>query len=280
MPGFFTSIFTYTFLWHALLASLLSSILFGVAGTYVVTRRMVFLTGGVTHASFGGLGLAFFLGFNPGWGAMLFCILAAIGVEYFTQKGNLRNDSAIAILWAGGTALGILFIYLTPGYAPSLMAYLFGSILTVTRTDIFTMGIASALVLAGYLLVYRQIIVVAFDESWARSMRMPVGIINYGMMVVVAVVIVIGIKSAGILLVVSLMSLPQAIAGLFFVQYNGVVFGSMVVSFLAMVSGIALSYYLNLPSGASIILVLSVLYGLLRLVRWLLPSPIRYRMFL
>lgn len=280
MPDFFTSVFQYTFLTHALLASFLSSILFGVAGTYVVTRRMVFLTGGITHASFGGLGLAFFLGFNPGWGAMVFCILAAVGVEFFTRGGNLRNDSAIAILWAAGTALGIIFIYLTPGYAPGLMAYLFGSILTVTPVDLWVMVVASVTIVTAYLVFFSYIVTVAFDESWARSMRLPVDTINYTMMVVVATVIVIGIKSAGILLVVSLMSLPQAIASLFFRRYNYIVFGSMVVSFIAMVSGIALSYYLNLPSGASIILVLSALYGILSVIKLVLPAPIRYRLFL
>ena len=138
---FIGEIFQYKFLTHAALACLLCGVACGMIGTYVVCRRLVFLSGGITHASFGGIGMAYYFGANPLLGALLFAVLSALGIETFTARKQIREDSAIGLLWSLGMAIGIIFIYLTPGYAPNLMSFLFGNILSVTGTDIFWMGV-------------------------------------------------------------------------------------------------------------------------------------------
>ncbi|MBE0666673.1 MAG: metal ABC transporter permease, partial [Bacteroidales bacterium] len=134
------NIFAYTFVLKSLAGALFASITAGLVGTYIVSRRLVFLSGGITHASFGGIGLGYYLGVNPVAGAALFGLSSALGIEYLSSKGKMREDSAIGILWAFGMAIGIIFIYMTPGYAPNLMSYLFGSILTVTWGDLIALG--------------------------------------------------------------------------------------------------------------------------------------------
>src|SRR5512133_2765564 len=159
------SLFEYGFVIKGLLGALFASITAGLAGTYVVSRRMVFLSGGITHASFGGIGIGYFLGINPVVGAAVFGIMSALGVEYLSVRQKIREDSAIGILWAFGMAIGIIFIYLTPGYTPNLMGYLFGSILTVTNADLFALGIMSVVLLAWFGILYRTILYISFDEE-------------------------------------------------------------------------------------------------------------------
>ena len=129
-------IFEYVFFRNALIGLILVSIASAIVGTYVVTRRMMFVAGGVTHASFGGLGVAYYLGINPVVGAGVFAVASALGVEWATYRRTLREDSAISVIWSAGMALGILFVFLTPGYVPELQSFLFGNILTITATDL------------------------------------------------------------------------------------------------------------------------------------------------
>ena len=163
----FLELLKYTFFQHALLASVLMSLSCGIIGTYIVSRRMVFISGGITHASFGGVGLGYFLGFPPLAGAAVFAVLAALATENLTRRKVLRNDSIIAIMWSLGMALGIIFVYLTPGYAPNLMSFLFGSIMTVTATDLWFMLALALTVSLLFIVLYRPILYVSFDEQLA-----------------------------------------------------------------------------------------------------------------
>ena len=147
-------LFSYGFIQHALLAGLLMSVACGITGTYIVTRRMVFISGGITHASFGGVGIGYFMGFPPLAGAAVVAVLAALTTENLTRRKVLRNDSIIAILWSLGMAIGIIFVYLTPGYAPNLMSFLFGSIITVSSTDLWLMLALALTVSAVFILFY------------------------------------------------------------------------------------------------------------------------------
>lgn len=122
---FFYELFQYRFLTHATLACLLCGLACGMVGTYVVCRRLVFLSGGITHSSFGGIGIAYYFGLNPIAGAFCFAVLSAFGIEAFTAGKRIREDSAIGLIWSLGMAVGIIFVYLTPGYAPNLMSFLF-----------------------------------------------------------------------------------------------------------------------------------------------------------
>ena len=257
-----TELFQYDFFTNALIAALLASVSCGIIGTYIVARRMVFIGGGITHASFGGIGIAYFLGLNPILGAAVFAVLSAFGINYFTHKGNIRQDSSIAIWWSLGMAIGIIFISLTPGYAPNLMSFLFGSILTVTQSDLIFMGTISFLVVLLFIFFFRLVMMIAFDEEFARARNLPVNLFNYLLMALSALAIVASIRVSGVILVLSLLTLPQATANLFTKKFKSIMIASILIGFAGMLSGLFLSYYTDMPSGATIILVLTTFFGL------------------
>ncbi|MBE0641620.1 MAG: metal ABC transporter permease, partial [Bacteroidales bacterium] len=187
----------YGFFQNALVASMLASIACGLAGAYVVSRRMVFLSGGISHASFGGIGLAFFLGIYPPLGALVFAVASAMLIQYLSDRQEVRNDSAVGILWSAGMAVGIIFVYLTPGYVPNLMTYLFGNILTVGPADLWMLGLAAILAVAAFIGFFPLVLAVAFDENYARVRHVPARLINYLLMALVALTIVTSIRVAG-----------------------------------------------------------------------------------
>lgn len=258
---------SYGFIQHAILAALLMSVACGIIGTYIVARRMVFISGGITHASFGGVGIGYFLGFPPLAGAAVVAVLAALTTENLTRRKVLRNDSIIAILWSLGMAIGIIFVYLTPGYAPNLMSFLFGSIITVTSTDLWLMLALALAVSAVFILFYKPILYVSFDEQFARIRGIPVMFINYLLIVLVALTIVLSIRTAGIILVLSVLTIPQNISNLFTNRFSHIMIGSVIIGFLASILGLILSYYLDIPSGATIIFTLVILYLAARLIK-------------
>ncbi len=264
-----TGILSYEFVLHALEAALLASISCGFIGAYIVARRMVFISGGITHASFGGIGLGYFLGINPILGAAVFSILSAFGIRIVSKQTDIREDSAIGILWSFGMAVGIIFIYLTPGYAPNLMSYLFGSILTVTPTDLAMMGILAVVTVVIFLMFYRTILFISFDEEYARSHNAPVETFNYLMLTLVALVIVINIRVAGIILVISYLTIPQSTANLFVNDLKKIIFLSTIISFSGSVAGLFISYYYNIPSGATIIFVFVLIFMIARFLQYL-----------
>lgn len=256
--NFIAEIFQYKFLAHAALACLLCGIACGIIGTYVVCRRLVFLSGGITHASFGGIGMAYYFGANPLLGALIFSILSAWGIETFTSRKQIREDSAIGLIWSLGMAIGIIFIYLTPGYAPNLMSFLFGNILSVTSTDIVWMAIVDAVILLIFATMYRPILYVAFDREYARSQNFPTRIISYLMATLVAITIVISIRVVGIVLLISLLTIPAVIGNLISKSFNRILIYGSVIAALSAFAGLYISYKTNIPSGASTIFVLTL----------------------
>lgn len=250
----------YAFFQHALIGSILTAIACGMVGTYVVARRLVFISGGITHASFGGLGLGFYLGTNPIWMALLFSVLSAFGVEWASKTQNIREDSAIAGVWSLGMALGVIFIFLTPGYTPNLSAFLFGNILTITTSDLIWMGVLALLLIGLFSLFLREIVYVAFDRDFAVTQGLPVRFIEYVMMFFIAVTIVFSIRLVGIMLLMSMLTLPQICMNIFTSDFKKIIWGSIAIGFLACVTGLFLSYFFNVPSGAFIILVLVVFF--------------------
>ena len=263
----FLQLFQYGFIQQAFLAALLMSITCGIIGTYIVSRRMVFISGGITHASFGGVGIGYFFGFPPLAGAALFAVLAALTTENLTRKKVLRNDSIIAIMWSLGMALGIIFVYLTPGYAPNLMSFLFGSIITVTKTDLWLMFALAVTVSIFFTLLFKPILYVAFDEQFARTRGIPVMLINYLLIILVALTIVLSIRVAGIILVLSVLTIPQNIANLFTNRFSQIMTGSIILGLIASVLGLVISYYLDIPSGATIIFTLVLMYLAARFIK-------------
>lgn len=259
-------LFQYDFFTNALLAAFFVAIACGIIGTYIVARRLVFIGGGITHASFGGIGLAYFLGLNPLLGAAVFAVLSAFGINYFTIRGKIRQDSSIAIWWSLGMALGIIFVALTPGYAPNLMSFLFGSILTVTTADLIFIGMVTVLVVALFVSFFRLIVTISFDEEFAAARNLPVQLFNYLLMAITALVIVVSIRVSGVILVLSLLTLPQATANLFTKKFGFIMLLSIGIGFVGMLIGLYLSYYTNMPSGATIILVMTAFFGIGKLV--------------
>lgn len=269
-------LFQYNFFTNALMAALLASVTCGIAGTYIVTRRMVFISGGITHASFGGIGIAYFLGLNPVLGAAVFSILSAMGIEFVSSRTNVREDSAIGILWSLGMALGIIFIFLTPGYAPNLMSYLFGSILTVGPTDLWLMaalGLFLAVFFTGF---YHMILFIAFDEEYARAHKAPVQLFKYLLISLVAITIVLNIRVVGIILVISFLTIPQSTANLFTNNFRSIIFLSILIGIIGSVTGLMISYYWNIPSGATIIFTFVLIFGIAKAIQSLMiKSDIR-----
>ncbi len=258
------ALFNFEFFRNAFLAAFMASVTCGIIGTYIVSRRIVFISGGITHASFGGIGMGYYFGFNPILGAVAFGILSALGIELFTKRADLREDSAIAILWSLGMALGVIFIFLTPGYAPNLMNYLFGNILTVSKGDLMFLLFLSVFVIVFFLVFYRMIIFVSFDEEFALTNNAPVRLFNSLLISLVALTIVLNIRVVGIILVMSLLTIPQAIANLFTKRFDVMMFYSIGFGFLGSVAGLAFSYLYDIPSGAAIIFTLVVLYGIIK----------------
>ncbi len=258
------SIFQYDFIIKGLLGAVFASITAGLAGTYIVSRRMVFLSGGITHASFGGIGIGYFIGINPVIGAAVFGILSALGVEYLSVRHKIREDSAIGILWAFGMAIGIIFIYLTPGYSPNLMSYLFGSILTVSNADIMALGIMSVVLILYFLIFYRAILYISFDESYARTYSSYVDIFKYITTSLMALTIVLNIRMAGVVLVLSLLTIPPNIAMIFTRVYFRIVLWSVVAGFAGTATGYVISYFAGIPVGATIIFTLVIIWGIVK----------------
>ncbi len=258
MIEFIREIFEYRFLGNAALACLLAGVACGIMGTYIVCRRLVFLSGGITHASFGGIGLAWYLGFDPIAGAGVFAVLSALGLEALSQRMKVREDSAVGILWSVGMALGTLFVFLTPGYAPNLMTFLFGNLLTITPSDLVVLTVLAVVLGVVFTLFYRPILYMAFDRGYARTQGMPVGWVGGGMMVLAALTIVLCIRIVGIVLLISLLTLPAVIAGSFTRSYRKMTAAACGISALGSLAGLFISYQTDIPSGASIILVLAV----------------------
>ncbi|GHV23535.1 zinc ABC transporter permease [Clostridia bacterium] len=250
----------YTFFQNALLGSLFTCIACGIVGSYIVARRLVFISGGITHASFGGLGLGFYLGVNPIFSALVFSIASAFGVEWLSKKQGIREDSAIAAFWALGMALGVICIFLTPGYAPNISAYLFGNILTVTGTDIWFAGSFACVLTLLFIRHFNSILYVAFDREFAQTKGLKTALIENLMMVAIAVCIVSSIRLIGIMLLMSLMTVPQMTANLFTSKFKNIILYSIGMGIAGCFSGLFISYYLNVPSGAAIIFVQVILF--------------------
>lgn len=256
---FFYDIFEYRYLANALLAAIFAGITSGIIGTYIVSRRLVFLCGGVTHASFGGLGIALYAGINPLIGALTFAILSALGIEWASTNGKIREDSAIGIVWSIGMAIGALFMSLTPGYTSGdLSSYMFGSIITVTTGDIKAMGVLTLLCILGVVFWWRSIMYMAFDRSFSSSQGIATRTTSYALMIVVAIAIVMAIRIMGIVLLLSLFTIPAVTANSITKSYASISLWATVIATLSAVAGLVMSYNWEIPPGTSIIFTLTI----------------------
>ena len=252
--------FQYTFMRNAIYAGILASIIFGVIGTYVVVKRIVFISGGIAHASFGGVGLAFYLGWNPLIGASIFAVISALGVGTVGKKTLQREDTAIGIVWAVGMALGAFFYYITPGYLPSPSSFLFGNLLMIRITDIYLLLILAVILLITVILFYHKLQAVSFDEEFSQVVGISTTAVYLLLLVLVAFSIVFLIKFVGIILVIAMLAIPASISSEVTHDLRKIMGYSSLLSLTFVLSGLWLSYQWNLPAGPTIVLLAGIVF--------------------
>ena len=255
----------YQFFINALIGVVLISAAAAVIGTYVVARRLVAVAGGITHSCFGGLGLGCYLGVSPMAVAGVFAVASALGVEWLSTRQRLREDSAIAVIWAVGMAIGVLFVFLTPGFVPELNSFLFGNILTISALDLWIFGAYLVVLAAFFLWQRRAIVACAFDVDFATVSHLPVRAINTTMIILVSVCIVLTIRLVGVMLLMSMLSRPQLTAEVYAHRFNRIMGISVVVSLLCSVGGLLLGTVVDVPCSALIVIVMAAAFFLARL---------------
>ncbi len=265
----------FEFMRNALLAGLLASIMCGVIGTFVVVNRIVFISGGIAHAAYGGIGLAFFFGFSYLMGILGFSLLVAAIMAAVSLKTRQRADTIIGVLWAVGMALGVILLDLTPGYNVDLMSYLFGSILTVPRSDLWLMLIIDGLVVLTVSYFYHDLVSLSYDEEFARVRGVPTKILYFLLMAMIALSVVMVIQVVGLILVIALLTIPPYISEKFSGSLLGMMFYSVLLNVFFTTVGLWLSYTFNLTSGASIIMVAATCFFVSILLEHLWPKQRR-----
>jgi zinc transport system permease protein len=265
----------YEFMRNALAAGLLASVICGIMGTLVVVNRIVFLSGGIAHAAYGGIGLSFFLGWPYMVGTLGFSLAAAMVMAAVSLKARHRADTIIGVIWALGMACGIILLDLTPGYNVDLMSYLFGSILTVPVSDLWIMLIVGALIAGFTIYFYKDLLAISYDEEFARVRGVPIRALYFGLIGMLAVTIVMVIQVVGLILVIALLSIPPFIVEKYAKSLFQMMVGSSLLGAFFTISGLWLSYAFNLTSGASIIMVAAITFFLFFLTDRLMISSRR-----
>lgn len=260
---------------NALLAGALASVLCGVVGTFVVLKRLVSISGGVAHAAFGGLGAAYWAGLDPRLGAVAVAAASAVGLGFLDGRRARGQDAAIGVLWAVGMAAGLVFLHLTPGYAPNLLGFLFGNILMVSVADLWLAVGADVVVLVLLALYGKELVAVAFDEECARLQGVPVRVHSILLLVLVALSVVVLLQLVGIVLVIALLTIPPLIAQRVARSLAATIATSIAVGLVLTVGGLLISYRLDLPSGPTMVLLGAAGLGLaqLRRPRAVRPTP-------
>ena len=253
-------ILQFEFMRNALLAAVLVSVACGVVGTYVVVKKIVFISGGISHTAFGGVGLGYLIGINPILAAIPFSILAALGIGAVSRKSEVSEDTAIGVVWTVGMALGIIFMNLRAGYAPDLMSYLFGSILTVPRSDLIIMLALDLVVVVTVLCFYREFSSISFDEEFAGVVGVPARGLYLLLLCLVALSVVVLIRVVGVILVIALLTMPTAICRQFTHDLRRLMVLSALMGIVLTVAGLWLSYALDVASGPTIVLVLALVF--------------------
>lgn len=267
MLDFFNALAEHSFLRNAVLTAVLASIASGVVGTYVVTRRITYIAGGIAHCVLGGMGAAQYCRKVYGWswaepilGALVAAVIAAWIIGLVSLRAKEREDTVIGALWAIGMAIGILFLSQTPGYNTELMSYLFGNFLMVRDFDLGVLAVLDLVVVLAGLIFYNQFLAVCFDNEFARLRGVPVEFYYLGLLGLTALTVVLLISVVGIVMVIALLTLPVAVAGHFSRSLWQMMLMASALSMTLTTSGLALSYGSNLPAGATTIVLAGAVY--------------------
>lgn len=259
----------FEFMRNALMAGFLTSVICGIIGTFVVVNRIAFLAGGIAHSAYGGIGLAFFLGLPYIVGTLGFTLVAALIMAAVTLKARNRADTFIGVLWAGGMALGVLLLDLTPGYNVDLMSYLFGSILTVPKSDLWQMLVICLSVGLIVIFFYNDFLAMSYDEEFARLRGVPVKGLYFLLIGMIALSIVMIIRVVGLILVIALLTIPPYIAEKYVQSLSMMMLISILFCCIFTMTGLWLSYMFNLTSGSTIIMVSVAAFFISFLVQYL-----------
>lgn len=248
----------FEFMRNAFLAGILVSISCGIIGSLVVVNRIVFISGGIAHAAYGGIGLAFFFGFSPILGAGFFAVAISMIMGAASFKNRHRADTIIGVLWAVGMALGIILIDLTPGYNVDLMSYLFGSILAVPKTDIWFMIPMDMIIVLSIVIFYKEFLAMSYDEEFAFIVGIPVKLLYFALLGMTALCVVMVIRVVGLILVIALLTIPPYIAEKYTRSLGEMMALSSLLGIFFTVAGLWLSYTYDFTSGATIVMVAGV----------------------
>ena len=267
----------YQFLQNALLSGILASIVCGIIGVIIVEKKLVMMSGGIAHTSYGGVGLGYLMGFEPIIGAFLFSICAALGIGYIKRKGGAHSDVVIGLFWSLGMALGILFIFLMPGYPPDLSSYLFGSILSVTKADLYLMICLTVIVTAVVIILFNDWKAYLFDEEFASIRGIKTTFLEYLLLVLIAMTVVVLIRVVGIILVLALLTAPAAAAGMLTQSLAKRMLYSVILGMIFCTAGLWISYEINIASGAAIVILSVLCYFFVYMIRSVRRSMTRKR---
>lgn len=260
----FFEMFEFAFMRNAIYAGLLASVAFGIIGTYVVMKRIVFIAGGIAHASFGGVGLSFYLEWDrdtgPIIGASLFALASALGIGVLSKETLEREETTIGIVWAVGMALGAFFIAQTPGYAISPSSYLFGNILFLRTLDIQLLAILVCVIVISVVGLYHKIQAAAFDEEFAMVVGIRTTLLHLYLLCLVAMTIVLLIKFLGVILVLAMLTIPASLVGRFTHDMRWIMVWSSLLSAVFIIIGLWTSYYWDTATGATIVIQSAVVY--------------------
>jgi zinc transport system permease protein len=252
----------YEFMRNALLAGIAAAVLCGVIGIYVILNRIVFISDGIAHAAFGGIGLGYFLGYDPLAFGIASAVLTAIGIGLISTRARVSEDTAIGVFMATGMALGIMLLTLSQGYARDLYGYLFGNILAVTESDVLLILLLTSIILALVFLFYKELLLLSFDPVYGEAIGLPVSGLRLLLLAMVAFSVVVLIKVVGIIMVIALLTIPGAISRRHMKSLPSIMAGSIILGALFVIIGLLLSYDLDVPSGAAIILTAAVAFFL------------------
>ena len=254
------AILGYTFMRNALIAAVLASVTGAIIGTIAIEKRLISMSGGIAHASFGGIGLGYLLGFEPIWGGLVFAVGMSALVAKMPANARVKADTMTGILWSFGMALGILFIALRPGYMPDMTSYLFGDILSVSTESLIYMGTFTAAVVLVFLMFFRHLVLYLFDEEYAAAAGIKTTFLKWVTYIMIPVGIIVLLKIVGILLTIALMTIPVSVARMLTNSFGRVVGLSALISLIFCLAGLVVSYYINIPSGVCIIVLGTVAY--------------------
>lgn len=257
----------YSFLQNAFIGSILASIACGIIGTIIIEKKLVMMSGGIAHTSFGGVGMGYFLNIEPIIGALVFSISAALGIAVINKKSRTNTDVLMGIFWSMGMAAGVLFIAFTPGYPPDISSYLFGDILAVAKLDLKIMIVLDIVVIFIITSLYNQITAYLFDDEFASVVKIKTVLLEYMIYILIAITVVVLIRVVGIVLILALLTTPTAVAKLFTYDLKKIILLSIFLGMIFCLIGLWLSYELQIPSGSSIIMVAGLTYFITSMIK-------------